>query len=188
MFDFKSFYDYLAEALPSPCRFVEVGVADGASALYMAEKLHSLGKEFEMYWIDNLAYGGNKQLQEIVKNLVRSGLGHKITFIPCSSLDAAASFNDEFFHAAFLDSSHEYKQTKAEIILWHRKIMENGHLCGHDYHLYEDVKSAVLELLPQKRCYLDDKEFYESLTIHETEKKYGVWEFRKNYQAPLNIR
>lgn len=188
MFDFKSFYDHLAAAMPSPCRFVEVGIADGASAVYMAHKLHSLGKEFEMFWVENFDYGAKKQLKQVVQNLVRTGLGEKITLIPESSLDAAAQFNDRFFHGVFLDSSHEYKQTKAEITLWHQKVIENMYLCGHDYNLYQDVHDAVIELLPQKRVFTDEFGHYESLVIHETEKGYGVWEFRRNWQAPLNLK
>lgn len=185
MFDFKEYYDMLAEKLPNPCRFAEVGIADGASAVYMAKKLSDLGKDFQMYWIENFDYGGVKQITEVVKNLVETDLGRRITLLPISSLDAAASFNDGFFDAVFLDSSHEYKQTKAEIILWNKKIKDGGILAGHDYYLYEDVKFAVVELLPQQRVYNEDKSYFESLEIFQTEKKYGVWQYTKNWQAPL---
>ena len=185
MFDFKEYYDKLAERLPSPCRFAEVGIADGASAVYMAKKLSDLGKDFQMYWIENFDYGGSKQITEVVKNLVETDLGRRITLLPISSLDAAASFNDGFFDAVFLDTSHEYKQTKAEIILWNKKIKDGGILAGHDYYLYEDVKFAVVELLPQQRVYNEDKSYFESLEIFQTDKKYGVWQYTKNWQAPL---
>ncbi len=185
MFDFADYYTALAKVLPDFSRIAECGVADGKSAVFLAEKLTELGKDFEFYFIDSMDYGGGKQITEIVKNISASGLGNKITLLPISSLDAAASFNDNFFDAVFLDSSHEYKQTKAELILWWQKVKTNGYLSGHDYNLYEDVRNAVNELIPVLNVYTTEVGMYKSLEIFETEKGYGVYQIRKNWQAKL---
>lgn len=188
MFDFEDYYDRIAERMPDGCRVIELGVANGKSAVYLAEKLHSLGKDFQMFFVDNLDYGGNNQLNEIIRSIVRCGLGEKITLMAMSSLDAAAKFNDGYFHFAFLDSSHEYLPTRAEITIWYHKIIEHYYLAGHDFNLYPGVHDAVIELLPQKRVYTEEVGIYESLTIFKTFKEYGVWEYRKSWQCPINIK
>lgn len=188
MFDFRSYYDRIAHELPDGCRVAEVGVADGKSAIYLAETLHGLGKNFEFYFIDNMDYGGPNQITEIVKNISRCGLGNGITLLPISSLDAAAKFNNNFFDFCFLDSSHETMQTKAEVMAWWHKVKHNCCLSGHDYHLYPGVKQAVNELIPKTKIYQDEiPKVYDSLEIFDTEKGYGVWQIRKSWQAKLNI-
>lgn len=188
MFDFEEYYSRMAELLPDGCRVVECGVANGKSAIFLAEKLHDLGKDFVMFMVDNLAYGGSDQLNTIIKSIVRSGLGEKIEVMAMSSLDAATKFNDNYFDFVFLDSSHQYFPTRAEILIWYHKIKENAYLSGHDYYLYHEVHDAVIELLPQKRVFTDEKGYFDSLEIFKTEKEYGVWQYRKTWQAPLNLK
>lgn len=188
MFDFEEYYSRMAELLPDGCRVVECGIANGKSAIFLAEKLHELGKDFRMWFVDDLSYGGNNQLNEMIHNVVKCGLADKIEVMAMSSLDAATKFNDGYFHQVFLDSSHQYYPTRAEITVWYQKVMEGFYLAGHDYYLYPEVHDAVIELLPQKRVYIEDGKYYESLTIFETEKKYGIWQYQKSYQAPINMR
>lgn len=185
MFDFSDYYSAIAEKLPAFSRIAEVGVADGKSAIFLAEKLEELGKDFEFYFIDNMDYGGGKQITEIVKNISLSGLGKRITLMPVGSLDAAASFNDNFFDFVFLDSSHEYKQTKAELIIWWQKVKDLGYLSGHDFNLYEDVRNAVNELIPNTNVFTTEVGVFKSLETFNTEKGFGVYQIRKSWQAKL---
>lgn len=185
MFDFQNYYDKVARELPDGARLAEVGVANGKSAIYLCEKLHELGKTFEFYFIDNMAYGGADQITDIVKSIVNCGLGNQITLLAMSSLDAAAKFNDNFFDFVFLDSSHQYSQTKAEVQLWWQKVKNNCCLSGHDYNLYEGVRTAVQELIPKVKVFTTEIGDYNSLEIFETEKGYGIWEIRKSWQAKL---
>jgi hypothetical protein len=47
----------------------------------------------------------------------------------------------------FLDTSHTYEDTKAELAAWIPKLHPEGLLCGHDYLLYQrpdwSAKSGV---------------------------------------------
>lgn len=187
MFDFPAYYDKIANELPDGCRLAECGVANGSSAIYLAEKLHELGKSFEFYFIDNMDYGGPKQITEVVRSISNSGLGKMITLLPISSLDAAASFNDNYFDFVFLDSSHEYKQTKAEIMAWWHKVKVNCCVSGHDYHLYQDVRDAVKDLVPIVKIHTDEVGMYNSVQVYDTDKGYGIFEIRKNWQANLRF-
>lgn len=174
MFDFQKFYTQMANEMYNDCRVCEVGVADGKSAIFLAEQLANQGKKFQLTLVDNLAYGGNKQQNEILRNVQRSGLSESINLIiPRGSLDASTEFPDEYFNFVFLDSSHDYSQTKAEIRLWWKKIYPNGFLAGHD--AYDElVNRALQEVIP--------KEF---LSIEQTSKGFGTWCIRNSNGAHL---
>lgn len=172
MCDFKQFYKSIAEKLPNGCRVVEVGVADGHSAIFLAETLADMGKEFHLYMIDSLAYGGTDQANTIIKNIVNSGLGKSITFLQMSSLDASCKWPDNWAHFVFLDSSHTYEQTKAEARQWYRKTMFGWFLAGHDYTGNEQVAQAVNEVFTGIQ-----------FVKHETEKNLGVWSIKKDRES-----
>lgn len=167
MFDFEVFYQKVVNELPDGARICEVGVADGKSAIFLAEAMARQGKKYSLTMIDNLDYGHTGQLQEIIKNIQRSGQGENITFLPMSSLDASCKFPDEYFHFVFIDASHRYEETKADIRLWFKKMMPNCKLAGHDYNSGPEgveVYRAVNEVIPP-----------EHLQSEETSLGYGVW-------------
>jgi cephalosporin hydroxylase len=171
MFDFQAYYRSIAEKLPNRCRIVEVGVADGKSAIYLAETLISLGKNFELFMIDNCGYGAHEQRNEIIRNIQRAGISEQTSFMEMDSLSASCKFNDHSLNFVFLDSSHKYEETKAEIRLWYRKLLDGSVLAGHDYLSEENpgVKMAVDEVIPM-----------EHLTTRNTDNKCGVWSVVKN--------
>lgn len=167
MFDFKAFYDSIANQLPDGCIIAELGVANGHSALYLASKLISLGKRYKLVMVDNLAYGGNNQLNEIIMHIIQSGLPN-IQFLAMSAVDASIKFPDNHFDFVFIDSSHEYEPTKAEIRLWLHKVKEGAIIAGHDYATCEGVRDAVNQVLK-----------YDDVQLVETERGFGVWWFKK---------
>jgi cephalosporin hydroxylase len=174
MCDFKHFYRSIAEKLPDNCRVVEVGVADGHSAIFLAEALANMNKAFHLYMIDSLAYGGTDQANTIIKNIVKSGLGENITFMQTSSLDASCRWPDNWAHFVFLDSSHTYEQTKAEARQWYRKVMFGHVLAGHDYNI--DAGKPVYDAV---------NEVFTGIQFqnHITEKGLGVWSIKKDRES-----
>ena len=191
MFDFKSFYNRIAEQLPNDCNLVECGVADGDSALYMAKRLHELGKTFKLYMVDNLDYGGVNQLCTIYENIILSGLGKYIKVIPVGSVEASEMFNDDSLNFVFLDSSHEYSETKKEIIKWYPKLKDDCILAGHDFYSEENpgVQKAVVEMIPhiitrppinkpdQQQTFKPEQ----LLFTEDTERGNGVWHLTKRF-------
>lgn len=163
MCDFHDYYRQIAESLPSPCRVIEVGVADGHSAIYMAETLHALGKDFQLVMVENMDYGKEEQQNTLLVNIMRSGLASKIRLIALDSLVASCKFPDQWAQFVFIDASHKYEQTKADIRLWSRKVQVGSILAGHDYNM-DEVGNAVREVIPKSR-----------LQVIETEKGLGVW-------------
>lgn len=191
MFDFFLFYNRVASLMPNPCTLVEVGVANGVSALYLADKLNERGRDFKLYLVDNLDYGGILQLKQIYENIIKSGLGHRIEVIPTNSFKASKMFNDNSIDFVYLDSSHQYKETKQSIRAWYPKLKDDSLFGGHDYYLYKEVKKAVDELLPQmiKRETIDNKQtsHYQEfqpeqfLITEPTPQNYGLWYVRKKF-------
>jgi len=181
MFDFKSFYDEIALRLPRECIVAEVGVADGASALYLAKKMKELDKVFTLYMIDSLDYGGVDQLVTIYENIIESGLGNYIKVIPYDSISASKKFNGHSFDFVFLDSSHEYEETKKEIPAWYHIVKDDCILAGHDFFSEENpgVSKAVEELLPYKIYHNEQDEDF--LKTEQTTKGNGIWYCRKKY-------
>lgn len=172
MCDFTDYYRTIAQWLPDDCKIAEVGVADGFSSIFLAEQLEDLGKKYELLMVDSLQYGSYDQLQEIVKNVVRAGC-RGIRVLPMDSLNASTRLPDKWAHFVFIDASHEYEKTKADILLWHRKVQDNCILAGHDAHC-PDVKRAINELIPQ-----------DALQIVQTDKNFGVWQMIKQHNKSL---
>jgi predicted O-methyltransferase YrrM len=168
MFDFRNYYDTVVERMKwddRPVRMAEVGVADGKSLIYLAEAMRDAEKPCVIHAIDSLAYGGQKQLQEILYNVRMSDAGGTIHLIPLDSLNASLEYPDQWFDFVFIDSGHTYELTKAEIRLWHRKVRDGGILAGHDMLGHTEVSKAVWEVLPSGR-----------FGVYDTGKGYGVWE------------
>jgi predicted O-methyltransferase YrrM len=173
MFDFEEQYERFANELPDKCVVAEVGVSNGKSALFLASKLTDLRKSYQLEMIDNLDYGKEVQMKEIMKNIIASGL-ENINFVPKDSLNASCLYPDELFDLIFLDSSHEYQATKAEIRCWLHKIKTGGILAGHDANYEDGVGKAIREVIPE-----------ELLHIENTKHNWGMWWFIKTEKMKL---
>jgi hypothetical protein len=190
MFDFSAFYRDVAEQLPFGAVIAEVGVAEGASAIFLAETLLSIGKSFTFYLIDDLSYGRDSQLRSLLKNIGEADLGRFVEIVPVSSVEAACRFPDLHFDFVFIDASHKIEWTKADILLWYQKVKWNGTLAGHDYNSMEgiEVKMAVDLMFPNpsivvKETEVDGKkiQFKEKiLEIIPTDQGYNVWKVKKH--------
>lgn len=167
MFDFAEQYERFANELPDNCRIAEVGVSNGKSSLFLCSKLAERNKSFEMDMIDNLDYGKEVQMKEIMQNIISTGLPN-ITLVPKDSLNACAAYPDELFDMVMIDSSHEYAYTKSEIRCWIHKIKVGGILAGHDASYEEGVGKAIREVVPE-----------DVLHIEDTEHHWGLWWFIK---------
>jgi predicted O-methyltransferase YrrM len=184
MFDFADFYDWVADKLPYNSNIAEVGVADGASAIFLAEKLDSINKTYLFRMIDSMAYGGYEQMKTIMDNVRIARCKGGIDVLPVDSLNASCKFPDQYFDFVFIDSGHTYELTKAEIVLWWKKVKHGGMLAGHDYNSAENpgVKQALQEIVTP--IYLNE---WHSPAMRSANSKApeGVWTIIK--AANINI-
>lgn len=192
MFDFSHYYDWIAEWLPPGCRVAEIGIADGDSVIHLAKRLLQHNKTFKIYAVDNMQYGGYIQMKTIYENLIKHGVAQYVEVIPKDSLEAAKDFNDGYLDFCFIDSSHEYLQTKKEIPVWYDKVKDLGIISGHDYYLYHnDVGRAVDELIPETivRNDIPGRIFEPEQFLHitKTQRDYGIWWCQKDFYKKLNI-
>lgn len=192
MNDFQPFYARIASELPDNAVLAEVGVADGASVIFLAETLLNLGKTFTLYAVDNLEYGRHEQLWTILQHVGEANLGQWIKVLPIDSLNTCVRFPDDHFDFVFLDSSHRYEPTKAEIREWYRKIKENGILAGHDYNegegkeVYDAVNVVVPKIVVRQPDSNRQYEAEQVLQIENTEQGHGVWWLKRKWYVKLN--
>lgn len=168
MSDFEYFYTMVAEnRMPRDAYIAELGVSDGRSVILMASLMSKLEKPCNIWAVDNFSYGLDLQRKTFETNVKNSG-ETTITTMDMETLVASCRSQDEQFDFVFIDSSHLYEMTKAEIRLWIHKVKAGGILAGHDYSDNEEVKRAVDELIPP-----------EILHIVETPYGHGVWWMQK---------
>lgn len=187
MFDFKEYYSRMANRLPNDCKVVEIGVAAGNSALYLAKKLNELGKNFTLYMVDNMDYGGMEQIVEIYENIIESGLGKSIKVIPKDSIEASKKFNDNSLDFVFLDSSHELIETRNSCVSWYPKLKDGAIFSGHDAITSIGVSQAINEIFPKTitREPIDEpeqKQVFEPeilLNIENTDNGFGIFWVKK---------
>lgn len=163
MSDFEIFYQTIAVQLPPHAFIAELGVSDGRSVILMASLMKFLDKPCTIWAVDNFSYGLDDQRGTLARNILNSG-EENIHTMDMESLVAATRCQDDQFDFVFIDSSHLYEMTKAEIRLWVHKIKTGGVLAGHDYADNSEVRQAVNELIPAHL-----------LNIVETNNGHGVW-------------
>ncbi len=131
---------------------VEIGVWKGASSIHMAKLLPPDGK---IYSVDHFA--GSPELQEngyedefpklydqFLSNVIHEKLTHKIIPIKMSSLEAAKYLKNVNPDMVYIDGTHSYAETLADIRAWYPLVAGHGILCGDDFSLKEgDVSTAV---------------------------------------------
>jgi hypothetical protein len=73
-----------------------------------------------------------------------------------NDLQIIKKFKNNFFDWVYLDTSHEYAQTKKELDLLDSKIKKNGYIIGHDWqpdrtHIHHGVYKAVIEFCKERK-------------------------------------
>ena len=113
---------------------VEAGVGRGWSTVALLSALVRLGKKLISYDADgNRCSGVYKTWGLAEGDPILASWDFRVK----SSADAAADFRDGSVSLFFLDTSHLYEHTKAELDAWLPKIHPDGIICGHDYLLHQ---------------------------------------------------
>ena len=121
--------------------FVEIGCWKGGSATFMGVEIFNSHKNIKFDCIDNVI---DPEVVRVLNENIKD-LKNIITFHNKSSLEAVEMYDDNSLDFVFIDSSHEYEETLAELKAWYPKVKSGGIFAGHDYPCWPGVKQAVDE-------------------------------------------
>lgn len=161
-FDFEPFYTKVVRSSDEDRVnvFVEVGVWQGKSLIFLAETIREYGIPVRLFAVDNWSGGPEVKdhvgelekpyLQIFKDNLEEAGCTEMVTIVAEDSAKSAERFDDESVDFAFIDACHEYASVRADIAAWWPKIVPGGLLAGHDYQQgFPGVMQAVDEFVAE---------------------------------------
>lgn len=140
--DILPYYGQLAGQLPAGARVVEVGVAHGRSAVYLAEQLIKHQRtDVELWCVD---FWPGREFRKIVATLgglleeerepgIQTKLVDLLRIVRCEGARGARLFDDGSLDAVFIDSDHEEPGMLEHLRAWLPKVKSGGRLAGHDY-------------------------------------------------------
>jgi predicted O-methyltransferase YrrM len=138
-FTFQSLYDNIIQKF-NDAIFVEIGVWKGKSAIYMAEKIKTSGKNIKFWAIDIFNGSGYEYDKDVLEGTLLEKYHINIEpvkdFIETligDSKELHEKFENESIDFLFLDADHEYRAVKEDLRLWFPKIKKGGIIAGHDY-------------------------------------------------------
>ena len=142
--------EQLLENLPKHSICAEIGVNKGS----FSSKILDYCSPKKLYLID---FWGNERYNKKVENHVRSIFKNEINNDLISinkgfSTEVLKSFSDNYFDWVYLDTSHTYETTIAELNILDKKIKEDGIIAGHDYvtrSRTDGMKYGVIEAVHQ---------------------------------------
>jgi len=160
----------LYQEIPKNSIGAEIGVARGLNAIY----LNHIIKPSLLYLIDQwdenqpaLDYSGQYNKHKInlknrakIKNYYKEvkklfELHENVTVKRLRSDLWLESIEDNTLDWIYIDTSHQYNQTKKELDLSVKKVKKNGLICGHDFCVNpiwaDGVIAPVIDLIQQQK-------------------------------------
>jgi hypothetical protein len=136
----------LIKLLPNNGTVAELGVDEGD----FSEIILTLNKPAKLHLVDSW---GSKRYNQAKKEKVENRFAQKIIdkeVVVHSGLSTqvADTFDNYYFDWIYIDTSHSYETTIAELESYRTKIKENGIIAGHDYIIgnwNEMVRYGVIE-------------------------------------------
>jgi len=165
--------DFL-EILPKDSIGAEIGVFKGNFSKNIKDivnprKLHLIDPwwtDGEEEWIWDSGNQGNKvdAYIKIVKYFENDIIDGKVVINIVDDLKYLPKISDNYFDWVYLDTTHQYEQTKKELEILKDKVKNGGLIAGHDWrpnpkHKHHGVFKAVNEFLkryPYELIYLDN--------------------------------
>lgn len=119
--------------------------------LHLIDPWYLFGREW--HWAS-----GNRSTADALCNIIQTFTGElstqRIVLHIGYDLDILPDFPDRYFDWVYVDSSHRYEHTKAELCVLQHKVKRNGIIAGDDWHeeptnLHHGVYRAVTEFVAQ---------------------------------------
>jgi len=152
--DYMDFWRAAVDSAPYGSILVEVGVFCGRSLIQLARMAKEANKGLRVVGVDT--FRGSEEHRELLATMPKgtlirdcwfhleaAGVLDDVTLMVTSSEKAAKLVFQPW--AVFLDAAHDYESVKADLWNWGSLVHPKGHMGGHDYHTFPDVKKAVRE-------------------------------------------
>jgi hypothetical protein len=100
---------------------------------------------------DSQRYGDDK-FAAVQRKLAPAIDARRVEILRTTSLEAAQRFSDSTFDWIYIDTTHSYELTIAELRAWAPKVKPQGFIAGHDYVMGNwrtAVKYGVIEAVAE---------------------------------------
>ena len=153
-FDFENIYDIAIEHLKDGDIAVELGTFLGKSTCYFAQRLKESGKQVKFYACD--IFDGSKApfmppewekdfYDVFLENLKKQEVSDIVIPFRGNSLNFVKNFENNSISFLYIDDDHRGEHFAKELKEWYPKVKIGGIMAGHDFHIYPEIKTAVLE-------------------------------------------
>ena len=141
-----------AAKVPDGGKIVEIGTADGGSAVIMAV---SSKPSVKLWTIDPT------ESLKFKNKLAVLGLSNRVTYLQGKSEDLVSQWSGDEIDLLFIDGMHGYEAVARDISLWGKYVKEDGYVLIHDTLYYEDTvglaaRDAIGSGLLKKEKLLED--------------------------------
>lgn len=145
-----------------PAVVVELGCYVGWTSAHLALGLKAVGGGGRLWCLDSHpTYLGLAQ-----KNLARLDLGEAVTFLQGLSLaPEVEKMLPERIDLLFIDTTHEYEDTKKELALYGQRMAPNGLIVLHDSISHVGVRRVLLEVVSDYEIMTFGTEFGNGVTV-----------------------
>jgi len=148
--------ELLLEHLPKGGVVAEIGVDQGEFSMAILK----LNRPKKLHLVDlwgSKRYGKSKQRgveEQFAREIAAEGVSIHVGY----STDVAKEFPDHYFDWIYIDTSHSYKVTIAELEAYRTKVKPGGIIAGHDYVICNwngMVRYGVIEAVYEFCCRYD---------------------------------
>lgn len=166
-FDYWDVYSQAAEKFKEKegSVFVEVGVWQGKSAIFLIQYALAVGAKFHLWLVD--VFRGTEFYQGALNGILgHRGKGSSFISLPIKNIDhlagidqcsflqidsavASRIFDDKVCDFVFIDGDHSFDGVTRDILAWLPKMARGGVLAGHDYN-HHSVYRAVNEIFDSR--------------------------------------
>lgn len=160
-FSYDYIYRHVANLAEDGDLFVEVGSFKGRSSAFLAVELINTGKKVQLDLVDTWAggpehqLGGECEVKEVVDGTLFDTFTKNMKSVEgfynvkrMTSVEAAATYNDNSIDFIMIDGDHRYEAVKADILAFLPKMKDGGIMAGDDAYA-EEIRRAATETLGQ---------------------------------------
>ena len=144
-------------------KMIELGVAFGE----FSEQILRMCTPKKLYlvdcWDDERYVKGKQCVFKKFEQEINTGIVEVLQGFSTQKLE---EFKDNELDWAYIDTLHDYKTTKKELELCHKKVKDEGYICGHDYtkfNVYSRIDYGVYDAVNEFAVVYDYEFIYLSL-------------------------